>query len=84
MNDDRDTLRDIVLRLEGTVNAGFAGVRGEMRLLQRGETDTVRRVGELEEDVDELKGRRFPLPVTGGIMGVLAVCMSAFTLVRGG
>lgn len=81
---DRDTLRDIVLRLEGSVNTGFQRVEGELSLLRRGERETTDDVRELRTDVDELKSRRFPLPVIGGLVSVAALGMSAFTLVRGG
>lgn len=81
---DRDTLRDIVLRLEGSVNTGFQRVEGELSLLRRGEREAADDVKELRADVDELQSRRFPLPVIGGLVSVAALGMSAFTLVRGG
>lgn len=81
---DRDTLRDIVLRLEGSVNTGFTRVEGELSLLRRGEREVAEDVKDLRTDVDELQSRRFPLPVIGGLVSVAALGMSAFTLVRGG
>lgn len=79
-----DTLRDIVLRMEGSMNAGFAQVHGELNLLKRGEREVADDVRELRTDVDDLKTRRWPLPVIGGLMSVTAVSLSAFTLVKGG
>ena len=79
-----DSLRDIVLRLEGSVNTGFQRVEGELSLLRRGERETGEDVAALRTDVEQLKARRFPLPVIGGLMSVAAVSLSAFTLVRGG
>lgn len=84
MSGTQDSLRDIVLRLEGSVNTGFQRVEGELSLLRRGERETVDDIKDLRTDVDELQSRRFPLPVIGGLMGVAAVAMSGFTLVRGG
>lgn len=81
---DQAPLRDIVLRMEGAMQTGFARVEGEINLLRRGEADTAGEVRDLRTDVDEMKARRFPLPVIGGLAGVCAVCLSAFTLVRGG
>lgn len=79
-----DSLRDIVLRMEGTMNAGFAQIQGELNLLKRGENEMADDVRELRTDVDDLKSRRFPFPVIGGLVGVAALGLSAFTLVRGG
>lgn len=76
----QDTLRDIVLRLEGAVNTGFATIQGEINLLKSGQEETQK----LRTDVDALKERRFPLPVIGGLVGFAALGLSAFTLVRGG
>lgn len=79
-----DSLRDIVLRMEGAMNTGFTRVNGRIDLLARGESETQSDVKELRADVDELKSRRFPLPVIGGLVSVAALGMSAFTLVKGG
>lgn len=79
-----DTLRDIVLRMEGSMNAGFAQVHGELNLLKRGEREVAEDIESLRSDVNDLKSRRFPLPVIGSLVGVAALGMSAFTLVRGG
>lgn len=79
-----DTLRDIVLRMEGTMNTGFATVNGRIDLLAREDADVAEEVGKLRTDVDNLKSRRWPLPVIGGLMSVCAVTLSAFTLVKGG
>lgn len=81
---DNDTLRDIVLRMEGAMNTGFATVQGEINLLRRDDTAMSSTVGQLVTDVAELKARRWPLPVIGGLVSVAALSLSAFTLVRGG
>lgn len=79
-----DSLRDIVLRMEGSMNTGFATVQGEINLLRRDDADVQNEVADLRTDVDDLKSRRWPLPVIGGLVSVAALGMSAFTLVRGG
>lgn len=81
---DNGTLRDIVLRMEGSMNAGFAQVQGELNLLKRGEREVARDVEQLSTDVEALKIRRWPLPVIGGLVATASLGMSAFTLVRGG
>lgn len=80
----QDSLRDIVLRLEGSVNTGFTRVEGELSLLRRDGRETTDDIKDLRTDVDELQSRRFPLPVIGGLMSLVAVGLSAFTFVRGG
>lgn len=79
-----DSLRDIVLRMEGSMNTGFATVQGEINLLRRDDADVANEVADLRTDVDDLKSRRWPLPVIGGLVSVAALGMSAFTLVKGG
>lgn len=81
---DQGTLRDIVLRMEGAMNTGFSAIQGELNLLKRGESDTAGDVRDLRADVDQLKDRRFPLPVIGGLVSFAALGLSAFTLVKGG
>jgi precorrin-4 methylase len=81
---DNDTLRDIVLRMEGTMNTGFATLQGEINLLHSGDSNISGTVGALVSDVAELKARRMPTTVIGSLVGVAALGMSAFTLVRGG
>lgn len=81
---DNDTLRDIVLRMEGSMRTGFAEVRGDINLLHREDTNISGTVGTLVSDVAELKARRMPTAVIGSLVGVAALGMSAFTLVRGG
>ena len=79
-----DSLRDVVLRMEGSMNTGFATVQGEINLLRRDDADVANEVADLRTDVDDLKSRRWPLPVIGGLVSVAALGMSAFTLVKGG
>lgn len=79
-----DSLRDIVLRMEGAMNTGFATVAGEINLLRRDDADVADEVASLRTDVDDLKGRRWPLPVIGGLVAFSSLGMSAFTLIKGG
>lgn len=67
-------------RLEGKVETGFAVVRGDINLLARGEGHLRNDVEGLEKDVEELKSRRFPLPVIGGLCGVGALVLSGFQM----
>lgn len=69
--------------LRGTVETGFATVRGDINLLARGEHHNTQRITDLEDDVEELKARRFPLPTIGGIMGVAGVIVSVVALTNG-
>lgn len=66
--------------LHGTVQTGFATVRGDINLLARGEQLNTGRIEKLEEDVDQLKGSRFPWPVITGICAVSALALSGFQL----
>jgi hypothetical protein len=70
--------------LNGTVTTGFATVRGDINLLARGEHENTRRIDELETDVEELKSRRFPLPVIGGLCGIAAVLLSVIDVLGKG
>lgn len=81
--DETHRLAIAVENLRGTVQEGFAVVRGDLNLLARGENHNTRRIDDLEGDVEELKARRFPLPTIGGIMGVAGVCVSVVALVQG-
>lgn len=67
-------------RLDGKVETGFAVVRGDIRLVGQGLENTVKRVDDVEEDVEQLKSRRFPLPVIGGLCGVAAVVLTGFQM----
>lgn len=69
--------------LRGTVETGFATVRGDINLLARGEHQNTQRIDALDKDVEELKARRFPLPTIGGIMGVAGVIVSVVALTNG-
>lgn len=70
--------------LRGTVETGFATVRGDINLLARGEAMNVRETQELDARVSALEARRFPLPTIGGIMGVAGAVFAGLSLVKGG
>jgi hypothetical protein len=70
--------------LRGTMNSGFAALRGDINLLARGEYTNTRAIEDLGDRVDSLEERRFPLPVLGGILGVVGVLVSIVSVIRGG
>jgi hypothetical protein len=82
--DDTRALELQLARMEGSMNTGFATIAGQLQLLGRGEEQNARAIDEAETRIESLEQRRFPLPVIGGLMGVAAVALSGFTLVRGG
>lgn len=69
--------------LRGTVETGFATLRGDINLLARGENHNTRRIDDLEEDVDKLKERRMPLQVIGGLCVASSVVLSVLSLIKG-
>jgi hypothetical protein len=71
-------------RIEGSMNTGFATITGQIQLLDRGREHNAHAIDEVETRVENLEQRRFPLPVIGGLVGVLSIALSGFTLVRGG
>lgn len=80
-------LHRIALAMEtmrGAMDTGFATVRGDINVLATRETSALRRLDEVEADVESLKQRRFPLPTIGGLMGVAGVCVSVFALIQKG
>lgn len=82
--DETHRLAIAVENLRGTVQEGFAVVRGDLNLLARGENHNTRRLDDLEGDVEELKARRFPIPTIGGLMGVAGVGISVLALFQKG
>jgi hypothetical protein len=70
--------------LRGTMNSGFATLRGDINLLARGEHNNTRAIDDLGDRVGSLEERRFPLPVLGGILGVVGVLISLVSVIRGG
>ena len=72
-----------VERLAGEMNTGVATLRGDINVLATREHSNGLRIAELESDVEELKGRRFPLPTIGGLMGVAGVGISVIALFNG-
>lgn len=82
--DESGRLELQIARLQGSVDTGFATLRGELMLVATGQVETRSDLAKLETRTDSLESRRFPLPVIGGLMGAAGICLSAFTLVRGG
>lgn len=67
-------------QMNGTMQTGFATVRGDINLLARGEQTNTTRIENLEEDVAELQKTRFPWPVITGICAVGALALSGFQM----
>lgn len=65
--------------LRGTVETGFATVRGDINLLARGELSNKERIDDLEDEVDAIKARQFPTHVIGGLCAFISVALSAFS-----
>lgn len=74
--DETHRLALAVEALRGSVETGFAAVRGDINGLSIRETRTASDVNELRAEVEGLKDRRFPLPVVGGVMGFAGVVVS--------
>ena len=70
--------------LRGSVDTGFATIRGDINLLARAENHNREDIADLDGRVKSLEDRRFPIPTIGGIMGVAGVCVSVVALTRGG
>lgn len=69
-----------VEQLNGTMQAGFATVRGDINLLARAEADNHQALEDLETEVDSLKGSRFPWQVITGMCAVGALALSGFQM----
>lgn len=78
--DDLHRIAVAIERLDGKVELGVATLRGDLRLVAQGLETTVKRLDDVEEDVEQLKNRRFPLPVIGGMCGVAAVVLTGFQM----
>lgn len=70
--------------LRGTMESGFTAVRGDINLLAHKESRNSSDLRELDDRVDALEERRFPLPTIGGIMGVAGVVISLASVLKGG
>ncbi|MFB6872307.1 hypothetical protein [Streptomyces sp. NPDC056323] len=80
-------------RLRGTVTTGFAEVKGSLAVLverstrneqdlARLRTETQRSLDALEDDVEALKARRWPLGMVGAVAGVVGAATGAVALFR--
>lgn len=79
-HEEAHRLAIVLESLRGSVDTGFATVRGDINLLARAERSNSDDIKALDGRVSLLEGRRFPLPTVGGIMGVAGVCVSVLTL----
>lgn len=82
--DDNHRLALALETLNGTVQTGFATIRGDINLLSRAEHENGKSIESLDKRVSDLEGRRFPLPTIGGIMGVAGVLVSVVALATKG
>jgi hypothetical protein len=73
-----------VEQMNGTVSTGFATVRGDINVLATRESHNATAVTALRSEVDELKTRRFPVPMVGGLCGVAAVILSGIQAIGKG
>lgn len=74
--DETHRLALAVEQLRGTVETGFAAVRGDINVLATRESRNAADISELDDRVKDLESRRFPLPTIGGLCGVAAVLLS--------
>jgi len=68
-------------QLNGTVQTGFATVRGDINLLARAERQNGQDIKELEERMGKLEERRWPVQVTQGVMSVAAVAIAGYVAI---
>lgn len=83
----QDEAHRLALALEavrGTMETGFATVRGDINLLARGEQMNASELQAMDTRVSALEARRFPLPTIGGIMGVAGAVFAGMSLLKGG
>lgn len=64
--------------LSGKMDTGVATLRGDINLLAQAQHGTHEDVRDIDLRVKDLEGRRFPLAVTSGTMGVAAVAVSVY------
>ena len=77
-------------RLELLITEGFATIRGELRLLARGEETLKADIGSLEteqdklsERVSRLEERKFPAPMVANVIAVGAFLVSGYATMKG-
>lgn len=65
--------------MRGTMETGFATVRGDINLLSRDAAPNAsERIKHLEADVEELKERRVPILIAGPLLSLGALGISAY------
>jgi hypothetical protein len=71
-------------QLNGTVQTGFATVRGDINLLARAEHQNGEDIDKLDTRVGKLEERRWPLQITQGVMSVAAVAIAGYAAIGRG
>ncbi|MFJ6654907.1 hypothetical protein ACIQNG_00840 [Streptomyces sp. NPDC091377] len=69
-------------RLRATVEVGFARLDGALALLVQRSNQTEARLDDLENRVDELEDRRWPLPSIGALVGLVGLMLAALAQLR--
>lgn len=82
--DETHRLALAVESLRGTVETGFAAVRGDINVLATRESRNASDIEKLDTRVENLESRRFPLPTIGGLCGVAAVLLSVIQVLGKG
>ena len=67
--------------LNGTVQTGFATVRGDINLLARAERQNGEDIDKLDSRVGKLEERRWPIQITQGVMSVAAVAIAGYAAI---
>lgn len=68
-------------RVNGTMETGFATVRGDINLLARAERQNGEDIEKLEGRVEKLEERRWPVQITQGVMSVAAVAIAGYAAI---
>lgn len=87
MSPDPADLHRLALAMEqlnGTVQTGFATVRGDINLLARAEHQNGEDIDKLDTRVGKLEERRWPLQITQGVMSVAAVAIAGYAAIGRG
>lgn len=84
MTASSDDLHRVALAMEtlnGTVQTGFATVRGDINLLARAERQNGEDIDKLDSRVGKLEERRWPVQITQGVMSVAAVAIAGYAAI---
>ena len=84
MTASADDLHRMALAMEtlnGTVQTGFATVRGDINLLARAERQNGEDIDKLDSRVGKLEERRWPIQITQGVMSVAAVAIAGYAAI---